>query len=130
MTTQQNGPWNNYGHPTSPEWKDAAGKDIAVGDIIVYTVTVGRSSAMKFGVVTDLTSKAVKRHVSSGPPQHSWINIDTFECKIKVVSSYRGMLNRNGGKQSLERLDVVLVINEDQVPAADIEQIRFKVPKP
>lgn len=90
------------------EYKDLAGREIKVGDYVIYAALWSRSAVLKFGKVVSL---AARKH-----GEYSLKKEDTPTLRVTSVDNFLGKyeLQNHGTPITLGFLDRVLVI--DSVP--------------
>ena len=96
--------------------RDAAGRDIIVGDIIVYASLSGRSPVLKWGVIVALKSRDEYRYDATGGVQR---NMSIKQATVGVRSV--GGSNKQSTLGFLNRMSIISI---DQVPTICRDTIR------
>lgn len=112
-----------------PEWRDASGRDMKRGQYIAYSAGAGRRAVLKFGIVTDLVSRADQRWEAFDPPPApgTYPRGDYKPClipKIKAITTFRGSTQKSGTKVTLEHLKRMLIVDEHQIPQDELQALK------
>lgn len=76
-------------------FKDRAGREVKVGDFIIYGHALGRCASLQFGRVLSITSEEVKPYPGSREPRTDW--------KIGVRGVDENAWTKDGRKPRLMR---------------------------
>jgi len=92
---------------------DLAGNPLDVGFFIVYAATWGRSSVLKYGIITRRTSSQPCNYQARiNTPKIGVITVD--RCPYKGNTNWE--VQKNGQEQILGYLDRMLAIDSNQIP--------------
>jgi len=92
---------------------DLAGNPLDVGFFIVYAATWGRSSVLKYGIITRRTFAPPSNYrVEPNTPKIGVITVDRCSWKDPEVWE----VQKNGQEQILGYLDRMLAIDSNQLP--------------
>jgi len=92
---------------------DLAGNPLDVGFFIVYAATWGRSSVLKYGIITRRTFAPPSNYrVEPNTPKIGVITVDRCSWKDPEVWE----VQKNGQEQILGYLDHMLAIDSNQLP--------------
>lgn len=113
-----------------PDWRDASGRDMKRGQYIAYSAGAGRRAVLKFGIVTDLISRPDQRWEAFDPPPPPPGTYPRGDYKpmlvpkIKVITTFRGSVQKTGSKVTLEHLKRVLIVDEHQIPPSELQALK------
>lgn len=92
---------------------DKSGRDIKVGDLIVYGHALGRCAALQYGKVLAINPKKHRRWDGN-----EWHDEDTPHFTVQGVDTHWSGKVKLLRKGTLQFGDRILIVNRDQVPVS------------
>jgi hypothetical protein len=107
---------------------DKSGREIKLGDLIVYSAALGRSAILQYGKILNIKFKPDRVH---NPSTRDWEDAESPRYRVQgVYTTWDGVaaLNQQG---TLLFSDRILVIQRDQIPNAELNLLdTVTVPEP